>query len=117
MSEDLLRTGFDPNRRELCPDGACIGVIGADGLCKECGAPSPNGPPRDGPEAEAEAALPKEPTAAPKTETVPNVEDEDHAPEETDGFDPNHRELCPDGACVGVVGPDGKCKECGRQAE
>ncbi len=24
------------------------------------------------------------------------------------------RILCSDGACIGVIGPDGKCKECGK---
>ena len=24
------------------------------------------------------------------------------------------RELCPDGGCIGVIGPDGRCKVCGR---
>jgi len=28
--------GFDPRRR-LCPDGTCVGVIGADGRCPVCG--------------------------------------------------------------------------------
>ena len=27
---------FDPTRR-LCPDGECLGVIGADGVCNVCG--------------------------------------------------------------------------------
>jgi hypothetical protein len=27
------------NDRVLCPDGNCIGVIGKDGVCKECGKP------------------------------------------------------------------------------
>jgi hypothetical protein len=27
---------FDPNRR-LCPDGSCLGVLGADGVCNVCG--------------------------------------------------------------------------------
>jgi hypothetical protein len=26
------------DERELCPDGTCIGLIGADGRCKVCGA-------------------------------------------------------------------------------
>jgi hypothetical protein len=30
---------FDPARRELCPDGMCLGVIGVDGRCKACGKP------------------------------------------------------------------------------
>jgi hypothetical protein len=25
------------------------------------------------------------------------------------------RKLCPDGACIGVVGKDGRCRECGKQ--
>ena len=29
-------------------------------------------------------------------------------------FDPTSRKLCPDGACVGVIGDDGKCRVCGR---
>jgi hypothetical protein len=33
-----------------------------------------------------------------------------HAMNET-GFDPNRR-LCPDGSCVGLIGPDGRCTVC-----
>ena len=29
----------------------------------------------------------------------------------------DQRELCPDGGCVGVIGPDGTCKVCGRAAQ
>lgn len=29
-------TALDPNRR-LCPDGACTGLLNADGRCSECG--------------------------------------------------------------------------------
>ncbi len=32
-------------------------------------------------------------------------------------FDPDHRELCADGNCTGVLGPDGKCKACGLQGD
>ena len=28
----------------------------------------------------------------------------------------NQRTLCPDGGCVGLIGPDGTCKVCGRVA-
>jgi hypothetical protein len=27
-----------------------------------------------------------------------------------------NRQLCPDGGCIGVIGPDGTCKVCGRAA-
>jgi hypothetical protein len=29
----------------------------------------------------------------------------------------DQRQLCPDGGCVGVIGPDGTCKACGRAAQ
>jgi hypothetical protein len=29
----------------------------------------------------------------------------------------DQREVCPDGGCVGVIGPDGLCKVCGRAAQ
>lgn len=32
-------TGFDPNKRIACSDGMCIGIIGPDGKCTECGKP------------------------------------------------------------------------------
>ena len=28
----------------------------------------------------------------------------------------DQRQLCPDGACIGVIGPDGRCKVCGKEA-
>src|SRR5678815_2151997 len=28
----------------------------------------------------------------------------------------DQRQLCPDGGCIGVIGPDGTCKVCGRAA-
>lgn len=28
----------------------------------------------------------------------------------------DQRQLCPDGGCVGLIGPDGTCKVCGRAA-
>jgi hypothetical protein len=28
----------------------------------------------------------------------------------------DQRQLCPDGGCIGVIGPDGTCKTCGRVA-
>jgi hypothetical protein len=34
---------------------------------------------------------------------------------EQTGFDPKRR-LCPDGSCVGLINPDGRCSVCGRTA-
>ena len=99
MSDELLRTDFDPADRELCPDGACVGVIGSDGRCRECGKKAPGGAPGATP-AQAEKIEAAAPPVAPRVV-------------EGDSFDPSQRELCPDGACIGVIGPDGRCKECG----
>ena len=30
------------DKRQLCPDGACVGVIGQSGTCKVCGREAPN---------------------------------------------------------------------------
>jgi hypothetical protein len=81
---------LDLDDRTLCPDGACIGVIGADGRCKVCGRSEDGAAP-----VEVEAAAP--------------------ADADADSFDPDRR-LCPDGNCVGVIGPDDRCKICGTPA-
>jgi hypothetical protein len=86
---------FDPIRRELCPDGACIGVIGPDGRCKECGTVSPTA------------------VSDPRHRGLDLAE----PPAELPPSDHEGRELCPDGACVGVIGPDERCTECGRSPE
>lgn len=95
-TEAEAETRFDPRRR-LCPDGACVGVIGPEGRCTVCarGADATHGVDDD-----ARAA---EPT-------------EGGAPAASGGFDPGRR-LCDDGSCVGVVGPDGTCGTCGRKAD
>jgi hypothetical protein len=33
--------------RKLCSDGTCIGIIGVDGRCKECGKPYTGEPEED----------------------------------------------------------------------
>ena len=38
---------IDFDNRKLCSDGTCIGVIGADGRCKECGKPYTGEPETD----------------------------------------------------------------------
>lgn len=103
------------DRRALCDDGACTGVIGSDGTCKTCGKPS------------ADFGDLRKPGRVSSKADV--VEEED----ETDAVEApaspakvaasaskvstwNTRTLCPDGACVGVIGPDGLCKVCGTNA-
>ena len=95
----------DWDQRQLCPDGDCIGVIGPDGVCKVCGRAAPdwgderNRGKRD--EALADAELEEEQTVA--------------EPTGPDDFD--DRALCPDGGCIGVIGPDGVCTVCGQKPD
>jgi hypothetical protein len=86
---------FDEGR-QLCPDGNCLGVV-VDGKCNVCGLPAGVEPPAGSPSASM-------------------VAEGGHVDElQAEAFD-DDRQLCPDGACTGVIGPDGKCKECGRSA-
>ena len=91
--------------RILCSDGNCIGVIGPDGLCKECGKKY------DGPM--SSESVPEEDVQAEQEEisTAEETPDEEKTPGDDDWED---RKLCSDGNCIGVIGPDGRCKECGK---
>lgn len=121
MEEEPLRTGFDPNDRELCPDGACIGIIGPGDRCAECGKAST----KKGASAGSKPAVDARPLAAhsPDDAKAPSLglglglgPSPSPGPREVegDGFDPKRRELCADGACIGVIGADGRCVECGK---
>jgi hypothetical protein len=106
----------DWDQRQLCPDGACVGLIGADGKCVACGKqgiavlapPVPDEPPE--PAATADAANEPE-VADPVSDTGADPQREARPPYD----DWDNRKLCPDGACVGVL-VDGKCTVCGRSA-
>jgi len=90
VTEDEL----DLENREMCPDGECVGVIGPEGRCTECGRTREQAVAGEDPEAAAGGDAPLDSSSE-------------------DAFD-SERELCPDGACIGLIGADGKCKECGR---
>jgi hypothetical protein len=103
--------GDDWSQRRLCPDGNCIGVIGPDGRCKECGRPAEGpAPEADVPTSAEESDVAREPVAT--AYHAPT----DHTPADGDD-DWSQRRLCPDGNCIGVIGPDGRCRECGRPAD
>jgi hypothetical protein len=97
---------LDLDDRELCADGNCTGVVGDDGRCRACGLDARTG----------------ERTAAPPPGEAAHGEDgggyggegEDGAESAPGDFE--ERALCPDGNCVGVIGPDGRCKVCGATA-
>ncbi len=114
---ETVPTDIEWEHRILCSDGNCIGVIGPDGCCKECGK-------------KYEGTLPEEhlsEKAEPSPEDIsiekedPSLEDLPHEaaePNDKDGStrddDWQDRVLCSDGNCIGVIGPDGRCKECGK---
>jgi hypothetical protein len=102
---------FDPRSRRLCRDGSCIGVIGADGQCKLCGLADGGGPLATAPAAPWPEEPQDEDDEAHEDARVAGAEDGGGA-----GFDPA-RKLCVDGSCIGVIGPDGRCTECGRTGE
>lgn len=104
-STHMEETAFNPKRR-LCPDGSCVGVLGADGRCSVCERPAgaaSESPAEPAPEAWADASS----DSAQAAEMMGDA---------ASGFDPRRR-LCDDGSCVGVVGADGVCGTCGQKAD
>jgi hypothetical protein len=95
----LEKTGFTLEGRVLCQDEACIGVIGPDGRCKECGAEYSGSEPIG--EEAAASSPPTTPEPAAESELKPAV-------------DPDERVCCTDEACIGIIGADGKCGTCGK---
>ena len=80
-----------------CPDESCAGVIGPDGRCTECGADADDFDDDD------------------------ELADDEELDEELLGADADVDEAddkripCSDGSCIGIIGPDGRCTECGRE--
>jgi hypothetical protein len=101
MVELIFDENEDWEKRTLCSDESCIGTIGPDGKCKECGKVY-------------EGKIPESHT----TERVQLVAMQEQKPVSADEMDSDDdwgkRVLCSDEACIGVIGPDGKCKECGK---
>jgi hypothetical protein len=110
---------FDPSKRRLCPDGACIGLVGDDGRCRVCGRSG------SGSAAAPPAADAGDPMGADNEEDdawIPGADagaDAGGGASAGDagggGFQPGRR-LCDDGSCIGVLGADGRCSVCGRAA-
>jgi hypothetical protein len=106
MGENSKSENFDREwqNRKLCSDGNCIGVIGKDGFCSECGRKfMENGEESSG---DFEAG-----TLEAQGEVL--SEDGEVADLSTD-MDWENRILCSDENCIGIIGPDGRCKECGK---
>ena len=117
MNSDRKNTqeNDDWENRQLCVDGNCIGVIGPDGRCKECGKPHPTATVRGAETSNVGPATSD--VEISENNRVSDVSGQPAAaesePGET-GDDWEDRRLCSDGTCIGVIGPDGRCKECGK---
>jgi hypothetical protein len=98
--------------RQLCPDGACIGVIGDDGRCKVCGRAAEGEP---APRAGRDLFAPADGADGPDESDEADEPDEPDEPDSSeDAAWDDERQLCPDGSCIGLLGPDGRCKVCGK---
>lgn len=110
-TKDSKVSDLEWQNRVLCSDESCIGTIDENGRCRECGKPYEGELPAaedTSPEhATSGAALP-----AQSLNTAAALQDDE--PEEESDPDWDNRTLCADESCIGVIGPDGRCKECGR---
>lgn len=117
-SPSVLGALAEWNDRRLCIDGACIGLLDDDGVCKVCGTAGSKARPARAPAPPAlasdDAAL--EAAAAELASAAGPGEVASIAPAVAFDGDLEARKLCPDGGCVGVIGPDGHCKVCGKEA-
>jgi len=102
MTEIIFDKNEDWESRILCRDESCIGTIGSDGKCRECGK-SCEGELPSGHSASGDQAV--EPEEQKPVSSKMNIEPND---------DWDQRVLCSDESCIGVIGSDGKCKECGK---
>jgi hypothetical protein len=111
--ENKKQTDLEWERRTLCSDESCIGVIGSDGRCKECGLPYTDGPfeniQQTSEESDFEESVEDEGADEDMEEFL---EDEDG--ETITDLEWEQRTLCSDESCIGIIGPDGRCKECGK---
>ena len=99
--------------RKLCSDEGCIGVIGPDGRCKECGLPYGSEP------STAEAEPPFDEDGEYQAGEAFDEDTGNNTPMNKTELDIEwkNRRLCSDESCIGVIGPDGRCKECGKVYE
>ncbi|MEO8840810.1 MAG: hypothetical protein ABI591_08515 [Kofleriaceae bacterium] len=118
------------DHREVCPDGACTGVIGAEGRCKVCGQVSPTW------NNERERGMIVDGEHLPHDDHADDEEDDDDDDDDADddvaarGSDPalaalmpgaatddvdwSRRVLCRDDTCIGVLDARKVCSVCGK---
>ena len=129
-SEKVVGEGdeaFDPDKRELCADGMCVGVIGRDGRCKVCGkqgtgkvaTPAAEGSPRREQDVAADAPKGSSSSDEWRPLSVPPGDLPAGATSKSADRPDWERERvpCPDGMCTGIIGRNGRCGTCGKPAD
>ena len=120
-NEDQQETSFsdtDWDNRILCSDDSCIGVIGPDGHCKECGKKYEGTLPETiASDKESQSPGEDESRARADIDSQPQASAGITSEEETQSDGWANRQLCSDGNCIGIIGPDGRCKECEKPLE
>jgi len=103
-------------QRRLCSDGNCIGVVGTYGRCKVCGLNYAGQIPSSTDEDRSKDGESADPlTEAPDSGYEVQAADPPVAPDKPAvDMEWESRRLCIDESCIGVIGPDGRCKECGK---
>jgi hypothetical protein len=102
VTEIIFDKNEDWEKRILCSDESCIGTIGADGKCKECGKSYDGTLSAENVTEDVRAVVAEEPQQV-STNAAPD--------------DWDQRILCSDESCIGIIGTDGKCKACGKPLE
>jgi len=125
MTKDkkTMENSIDWEQRTLCSDGGCIGIVGIDGRCKECGKIFKGKLPENfglNPKDKIKKSDLIKLNQGNLLDTENNVESRGkEVSDEQEEIDSNweNRILCKDETCIGVVGQDGKCNECGKPYE
>ena len=107
-------TSFSIEDRILCSDGACIGLVGSNGLCKVCGKAYEGDLALDSRDpAEASGAPSPGDDAGPTNNEVTALKNAlEREDQDTNGED--ERICCADEMCIGIIGENGVCGTCGK---
>jgi hypothetical protein len=102
---------FDVDKRILCSDDTCIGLIGVDGRCKVCGLTYTGSDTIPAPK-----DIMREVPVHRDTAPLDGVSEYGDLPHEmgADSPDDSERVCCPDDTCIGIIGKDGRCGVCGK---
>ncbi len=128
MSEKKSKkiTDEEWENRILCTDESCVGTIGRDGRCRHCGLayegalPNPSdspSPPRTDDDMDMDQEAGPENTSPSTSDDYDDIiadEPGDSEILEVDDDAWEDRVLCSDESCIGVIGPNDRCKECGK---